>query len=272
MAKRQIIDYSLVKSVIKGASLSEQIQIQSEEEQVTDIAIQKLKENPFQPRIDMRYEKLEELANSIKENGLLQPITIVKKGDNYVIIYGHRRVQACLLLGKKTIKAIVLQKVEHAQLAILPLVENIQRENMNPVETAISMKRIIDEKVVNSQNELADHLGLTKSWVSKILSVIKLPDDVLKAIKTDGYSDVTVLTTLNKLSQNHLEIYNNVKDLSRQAALKYIKTINGYPPKTVLKRIVWEKNKVSINLKGLPIETVEDVKKHIKKLEMILGE
>lgn len=272
MAKRKkTIDYNLVKEVTKSASLSEQQYSQLSKEQIVEIPVNDLIQNPYQPRIVMPDDKLNELTKSIKDNGLIQPITVVQEDDKYIIIYGHRRAAAYLKLGLEKIKAIILDKVEHAQLAILPLVENLQRESMNPIETAMSMKRIINEKIVQNQNELAERVGLTKSWISKMMSVLKLPNELLDTIRNEGYNDVTVLSALNKLSKDHLEIYNAIKNLDRKTALQYIKEKLENKSPIVVNRIITSGNKVTINLKGLSSTKKSEIKQYIDKINNILN-
>ncbi len=271
MAKRKkIINYDLVKTVTKNASLSEQYNSKNFNEQIIEISLDNTIQNPYQPRIVITNEKLNELANSIKENGLIQPITVVRNNEEYTIIYGHRRVAAHVKLGLKTIKAVVLDKVEHAQLAILPVVENLQRENMNPIETAISMKRILDEKIVNNQNELAEKVGLTKSWISKMLSVLKLPNELINIIRRENYNDITVLSALNKLDNKQLEIYNIIKNLDRKTALKYIKDKTQKKINTLEDRVFVKGNKVTINLKGLSSTKSTEIKQYLDKISTIL--
>jgi ParB family chromosome partitioning protein len=269
--RKKTIDYNLVKEVTKSASLSEQQYSQPSKEQIVEIPVNDLIQNPYQPRIVMTDEKINELADSIKDNGLIQPITVVQEDDKYIIIYGHRRTAAHLRLGLEKIKAIVLDKVEHAQLAILPLVENLQRESMDPIETAISMKRIINEKIVRNQNELAEKVGLTKSWISKMMSVLKLPNELLDVVRNEGYSDITVLAALNKLNKDHLEIYKIIKNLDRKAALKYIKERSENNITTATNRIVTKGNKVTINLKGLSSTKTTEIKQYIDKINNILN-
>ena len=158
MAKKRI-DYSLAKKASSNAALTEQITIASDAsvDSIKEILISELSTNPYQPRIEMDIEQLEELALSIEREGLLQPI-LVSPNDNhdgYIILAGHRRVEAHKLLHKDSVKALVHQKVSHEQLAIIPIVENLQRDDMDPIENAIAFKRLLDEKIFPNQIQLA---------------------------------------------------------------------------------------------------------------------
>lgn len=262
--QRKKIDYSLAKKISQSAALTEQLNIiEKNPEVVADIPISKLVTNPYQPRIVMEPASLQELADSIEQNGLLQPVVVSNDGNVLTIIAGHRRVEAHKLLNKEFIKAIIMDKVVHAQLALLPLVENLQRSDMDPIENAIAFKKILDDKIVDSQNDLAEKIGVSKSWLSKSLSVLRLPSSLLEEIKSDRYSDITVLSALNKISENQLvKVYNEVKSLSRQDALNHIKTTISKPAK-VKKIIEISKQKVILNLKD-----VSDEKR--VKLEILL--
>ena len=115
------------------------------EEKYDEIPIDKLEENPYQPRIEINQKELRELANSIKQNGLLQPILVQKIDKRYVIISGHRRVEAHKLLNKKFIKAVVIKNQQDLELAKKSIIENLQRKDLNIIETAIDLKRYKEE-------------------------------------------------------------------------------------------------------------------------------
>ena len=114
-------------------------------EELKEVPLSELKENPYQPRIEIKSEEVQELANSIKEMGLLQPILVAKFGKEYYIIAGHRRVEAHKLLGKENIKARIMRKVDDKTLASISLIENLQREDLDIIETAIAIKRYKEE-------------------------------------------------------------------------------------------------------------------------------
>ena len=200
---------------------------ESNEENVITVSLDKLKPNPYQPRIDINLQSLNELISSIEQNGLLQPIVVTKPQNdgNRIIIAGHRRVEAFKIMGKKEIQAIAIDDIKDQDLAILSLTENIMRENLHPIENAIAMKNILNNKIVESQNKLAEYLGLSKGYVSKLMNILKLPTSVIKKIKDDNYKDINVLVLINKLpsEKEMLEVYEHVKNLPRLEAERYIK-------------------------------------------------
>ncbi|MDD5716815.1 MAG: ParB/RepB/Spo0J family partition protein [Sulfuricurvum sp.] len=268
---RKKIDYSLAKKISQNAALTEQLHVAEQNpESIIEIPLSKLQTNPYQPRISMESEALKELSDSIEVNGLLQPIVVAKDGDVLTIIAGHRRAEAHKVLGKEFIKAIIMDKVVHAQLALLPLVENLQRSDMNPIENAVAFKKILDDKIVESQNDLAEAIGVSKSWLSKTLSILRLPSSLLERIKADRYSDITVLSALNKVNTDILEsLYSEIKSLSRTDALETINKALSKPIKQK-NRIEISKDKVVINTKGLNIDQKSKIDSMISQIKELL--
>ena len=124
--------------------------------EIVKIKLTKIIPNKSQPRLDFYDDSIKGLADSIKENGLLQPITVRKSGNQYELIAGERRYRACMLNGQKDIEAIILEKTDDES-ANLALIENLQREDLNAIEQALAMKRIMKTENL-TQNELADKL------------------------------------------------------------------------------------------------------------------
>ena len=194
---------------------------------IVEVSIKDLENNPYQPRLDINITILNELISSIEENGLLQPIVITEKNKEgkYIIIAGHRRYEAFKIMGKNSIKASMLKDIEDKDLAVMSLAENLIRENLHPIENAIAMKYILDKNIVESQNKLAEYVGLSKGYVSKLMNILKLPDSIIRMIKEDNYTDVNILIILNKLEDEEVihKAYQEIKSLSRNEAEKYIK-------------------------------------------------
>ena len=158
---------------------------------------------------------------------MLQPIVVTKlqNDGNRTIIAGHRRFEAFKIMGKKEIQAIVIDDIKDQDLAILSLTENLMRENLHPIENAIAMKNILTNNIVESQNKLAEYLGLSKGYISKLMNILKLPSSVVQKIKDENYKDINVLVLINKLpsEKEMLEVYEHVKKLPRLEAERYIK-------------------------------------------------
>ena len=170
-------------------------------EELKEVSLLELKENPYQPRIEIKSEEVQELANSIQENGLLQPILVARFGKEYYIIAGHRRVEAHKLLGKENIKARIIRNVDDKTLASISLIENLQREDLDIIETAIAIKRY-KEEFNKTLDEIGKELGKTKSWISRMLSVLSLPQEIIDDIKNNkSTSDVDSLNLINSMSK-----------------------------------------------------------------------
>ena len=212
--------------LIKKSKLQD-LQTESSENKIINVSLEKLQVNPYQPRIDINVQSLNELISSIEQNGLLQPIVVTKPQENNIrtIIAGHRRFEAFKIMGKKEIQAIVMDDIKEQDLAILSLTENLMRENLHPIENAIAMKNILTNNIVDSQNKLAEYLGLSKGYISKLMNILKLPVSIVQKIKSENYKDINILVLLNKLpSENEmLEVYEHIKNLPRNEAEKYIK-------------------------------------------------
>lgn len=140
------------------------------------LPISKIKPNPGQPRKEFDQEKLEELADSIRQHGVLQPILVRKQGSEYQIVAGERRYQASKLAGLKEIPAVV-RDITDEEVFQLALIENLQRADLNPVEEAQGMKELIDQNGW-TQEQLAKVLSKSRSAVANTLRLLDLPEEV----------------------------------------------------------------------------------------------
>lgn len=159
---------------------------------VIELEIDKIKPNPYQPRKNFDEEALKELSESIERHGLIQPIIVMQKGDEYLLIAGERRLRATKILGDKTIKAIVADFASQ-NLKELALIENIQRQDLNPIELANSYKELIDEYKI-TQEELSDIIKKSRTQITNTIRLLSLSDFTQKMIAN------------NKISQGHAKI------------------------------------------------------------------
>lgn len=151
---------------------------------INEIDIENIEVNPFQPRTHFDEEALNELKDSIKTQGIIQPITVRKLATNsYQLISGERRLQASKLGGLKKIPAYI-RSANDQQMLEMALIENIQRENLNSIEVALSYQRLISECDLK-QEELGDRVGKKRSTVTNYLRLLKLPPDVQAGLR-DG--------------------------------------------------------------------------------------
>lgn len=168
-----------------------------------EIAIDEIETNPFQPRQYFDADALNELAESIKVHGIIQPITVRKLSDHqYQLISGERRFQASKIAGLKTLPAYV-RTANDQQMLEMALIENIQRENLNPIEISLSYQRLISECNLK-QEELGERVGKNRTTVTNYLRLLKLPPDIQIALRD------------NKISMGHARAIINIDDTASQ--------------------------------------------------------
>ncbi len=150
--------------------------------QVLEIEISKISPNPFQPRTEFKSEEIEELANSIKEKGLIQPILLRKHGIGYQIVAGERRFRATKFLGKKLISAIVREKLSDRDMMEMALIENIQRVQLNAIEEGQAFEQLINTCGITHE-ELAIKLGKSRSAITNTMRLLKLDPELQQWIR-----------------------------------------------------------------------------------------
>ncbi len=161
-------------------------------EEIVEVSLDELRPNPYQPRKMFDDEALSELALSIKEHGVFQPVILKRSIKGYEIIAGERRVRASKLAGKETIPAIIRDLTDE-QMMEISLLENLQREDLNPIEEALAYRNMLD-KLGLTQEELSKKVGKSRSHITNIVGILRLPAEVQKMIAT------------NKLTMSHAKI------------------------------------------------------------------
>ncbi len=172
--------------------------IEESKNDVTEINIDEIRSNPYQPRKTFDTESLNELAKSIKEYGVVQPIIVKKSIKGYELVAGERRTKASKLAGLKTIPAII-KNFDDEEMMEIALIENIQREDLNPIDEASSISNIIKLKGY-TQEEFGNKFGKSRSYVTNMLGLLKLPDDVKKYVEK------------NTLSMSHARVLSKIDD------------------------------------------------------------
>ncbi len=149
------------------------------------IAVDKISPNPYQPRTEFNQQALDELKKSILENGLIQPITIRRTDkERYELISGERRLRACKEIGYREIPAYIIKVETKEAMLALSLIENIQREMLNPIEIANAYKRLIDECNL-TQEQIAEKVGKDRTTVTNFIRLLKLPEKIQQCLKED---------------------------------------------------------------------------------------
>jgi len=177
---------------------------------MNEIDVSQIEANPYQPRTKFDQESLEELADSIRVQGIIQPITVRQlSDDSYQLISGERRLQASRSLGMSTIPAYI-RTANDQQMLEMALIENIQRENLNAIEIALSYQRLILECSLK-QEELGARVGKNRTTVNNYIRLLKLPPVIQASLRDDKISmgHARALITINS-DQSQLKIFNQI--------------------------------------------------------------
>ena len=188
--------------------MEEKIMEKAKEEEIKEIPINKLRVNPYQPRKTFNQESLQELAESIKEHGVIQPIIVKKSIKDYEIVAGERRFRASRLAGKETIPAIVKDFTDEQMMEIAVL-ENLQRENLNSIEEAQAYETLM--KNLNlTQEQLSKRVGKSRSYITNLLGLLTLPEEVKNLVKQEK------ITTSHARALSKLENKEKIIDLANK--------------------------------------------------------
>jgi len=171
---------------------------------IQEIDIVKIIPNPYQPRKIFNEDKLKELANSIKQQGLIQPIVVVKDEEDYILIVGERRLRACKLLKKTKIKALVIN-FDLTKLREYAIIENLQREDLNVLDLAKSIYELIEEHNYTHE-EVGKILSKSRSYISNLLRILKLSNYVKEKITNNeiNFGQAKNLVNLDEKSQKKI--------------------------------------------------------------------
>lgn len=208
---------------INYGNLEEKIMETVHEEEIQELPLSELRVNPYQPRKTFNEESLNELAESIKEHGVFQPIIVKKSIKGYEIVAGERRFRASKLAGKETIPAIVRNFTDEEMMEIAVL-ENLQRENLNAVDEANAYKTLM-ENLHLTQDQVSKRVNKSRSHITNLLGILALPEDVLTLVKenklTMGHarclSKLSDIEKINELTKKVLEENLSVRELEALA-------------------------------------------------------
>ena len=251
---------------------------------IKDIDLELITENPYQPRKNFDETALRELSESIKRHGLIQPIIVIEKDGGYMLIAGERRFRATKLLGESKIKAIVAD-IESQSLRELALIENIQREDLNPIELANSYKELIDEYKI-TQDGLANIIHKSRVQITNTMRLLSLSSATQEYIKegklTQGHAKViiglepndekTAVDTIIGQRLSVRETENLVKNLKNKLPSKTVlKLDERYLERLVNLKEIFSKFDVPVKIKGKKI-TIEfgdiaDIDRLINKIK-----
>lgn len=275
-----------VETKEKNADWDEKTSKSTSKNNTLKVDIEEIHANPNQPRTKFSQVELEQLSESIKRHGLLQPILVNKKDDGYEVIAGERRLRACKLAGIQKVPIIIKEVNDNSKLE-LALIENIQREDLNPMEEAITYKKILDTQGI-SHSELAEIVSKARSTITNSLRLLDLPEKAQQLLKDNKISagharailSVSSSMGKEKLLDKIVENQLNVREAESYANLyngqntKALKTVRPQAPKSYKKAA-----KVLKEHFGRPVKVRKTSDKNLiqiqfndeKDLERILG-
>lgn len=226
-------------------------------ERVQEISLKDIIPNPYQPRKNFDENGLIELSESIKRHGLIQPIIVVAKDDGYMLLAGERRYRATKMLGESSIKAIVAD-IESKSLRELALIENIQREDLNPIELANSYKELIDEYKI-TQDALSSIIHKSRVQITNTMRLLNLSEQTKEYIK-DG-----------KITQGHAKVIVGLEPKDEKMAVDTIigQRLSVRETENLVKSLKDKGlQKVSVKLDDEYLEKLEVLKKILSKFEI----
>ena len=189
------------EEVLDFDTLEEKIVNETPKEEIKQIPINELRSNPYQPRKVFDQNALNELASSIKEHGVFQPIIVKRSIKGYEIVAGERRAKASAIAGRDTIPAII-RDFNDEEMMEIALLENLQREDLNPIEEAMAYQNLMNAKGLNHE-QLAERIGKSRSYVTNMVGLMNLPDSV-KQLVID-----------KKISATHARALSKIKDVNK---------------------------------------------------------
>jgi ParB family transcriptional regulator, chromosome partitioning protein len=222
--------------------------IHASTELIKEVEISDITVNPFQPRTHFDDSLISELSESIKKHGLLQPVLVIKSGDGYMLVAGERRLRAVKLSGANRIKAIVAD-IDKTKIRELALIENIQRENLNPIELAISLKELIEEYGVTHE-EISETIKKSRSFVTNSLRLLNLSASTKENLSVGAitYGHAKVLVGLDEKEQKDLVNTIIGQKLSVRETEELVSKIKKSSP---LKKVALTKEAIRLDAKEL---------------------
>lgn len=219
-----------------GRGLDALFQTAEEEETVIDIKLDDIRKNPYQPRLDFKEEAMTELADSIREHGILQPIIVRQSVKGYDIVAGERRYRASRIAEKETIPAII-KDLNDENMMEIAIIENLQRENLNPLEEALGYRQLMDELDM-TQDTVSGRLGKSRPYIANMLRLLNLPNvikDLINDGKLSGAHGRTLLGIKDPLLQEEVAKKAVSEEMSVRALERHVKSLTE--PEKAKKRV-----------------------------------
>ncbi len=237
-----------LSSLIPSKVIKEDVEarISGKHENILELKTENIKPNPHQPRKKFDRDMLEDLINSIKIHGIIQPLVVYKDGNDYCLIAGERRHRAAKVLGLEKVPVVIRTATEQEKLE-LAIVENIQRQNLNPIEKAYGYKKLADDFNL-TQEEVAKKVGQSRVAVTNTLRLLTLPENIQEAIKdekiTEGHAKVLLgvnspeeqKNIFKDIISNKLSVRKTESKVKKIRVRKHIRTIVTGDPNIIEKQ------------------------------------
>ena len=271
--------------VIDFDNFEQEIVASANRNDIVEIPLEEIRSNPYQPRKTFNEESIEELANSIKEYGIVQPIIVKKAVKGYELIAGERRTKAARVAGFISIPAII-KEFDDQEMMEIALVENIQREDLNPIDEAKAYENIINMSNM-TQDEFARRFGKSRSHVTNMLGLLKLPNATKKLVEENKISmgharslsklsdEVLVNELADKIITENLSVRNLEHMIAENDLTKNNKITRKNEEKnshySIYEKIMCEKIGCKVKIKENKIEIPFDREKDLERILEILG-
>lgn len=287
--KRKVLGKGLEQlfsnEVIDFDNFEKEIVSSAKRNDIVNIPLEEIRSNPYQPRKSFNEESIKELASSIQEYGIVQPIIVKKAVKGYELIAGERRTKAATLAGLETIPAII-KEFDDQEMMEIALVENIQREDLNPIDEAKAYDNIINMNHM-TQEEFARRFGKSRSHVTNMLGLLKLPNATKKLVEENkismgharSLSKLSDETLINKLADQVISENLSVRDLEHLISTNEMPKNNKITRKneesnlhySIYEKIMREKIGSKVKIKENKIEIPFDREKDLERILEILG-
>ena len=203
---------------------------------LVEVKVAEVKPNPYQPRVNFDEQALSELKDSIKEKGLIQPITVRRINSHYELIAGERRLRAAIEVGLSKIPAYIMHVETKEEMLELAIVENVQRERLNPIEQANAYQRLLKECNL-TQDEIAQKIGKDRSTITNMLRLLRLPKLIQKSVENGEISVGHARTLLVlEVKEQQIQVWKKIvkNDISVRKLEKLVKELSEIKPKQSL--------------------------------------
>ncbi len=271
--------------VINFENFEKDIVTNTPKNDITEIKISDIRSNPYQPRKTFNESSLKELADSIKEYGIIEPVIVKKSVKGYELIAGERRTKAAKLAGLETIPAVI-KDFNDQEMMEIALIENIQREDLNPIDEAFAYQKIIELSKM-TQEEFAKKFGKSRSYVTNMLGLLNLPENVKELVKKHEISmgharalskisdDAKVSELASRIVSEDLSVRDLEKTIQEGSLPKYREQDRVKETKsirnTIYEKIMREKVGTKVKIKTKKIEIPYDSEKDLERILEILG-